>query len=75
MKTNAVFVKSSNQVIKILLKFWPNDSILNQVCCVLIEFDLIEFDRYVEIGIQHFKMYSLYVFNKMSFWPDNLLFG
>ncbi len=30
--------------------FWQNDSILNWVCCVLIEL------VYVEKGIQHFEM-------------------
>ncbi len=33
-----------------MLMFGPNDSILNQVCCVLIKF------VYVEKGIQHFEM-------------------
>ncbi len=45
--------------------FWPNDSILNRICCVLIEL------VYEEKGIQRFEMYSLYLFNKMWFWPEN----
>ncbi len=30
--------------------FWPNDSVLNQACCVLIEL------AYEEKGIQRFEM-------------------